>query len=495
MSAMSDDVLVTELGRLAPEPMEADWLDVRRRARGRKRRTIGLAALAAAIVIVLVGCTAVFGPRVVSFGDAGPSPQEAVDWIALVHRANAITAPQLPDFDPRRSRRLLGGPFDGGVLAIDLTPAVGGFCVSLTYALRMSDGNQTDCVGAERRRTEPVTVVEPDGRVSRDPAITDERREQGATSLVGWTTMPEAMRAVVRFEDGTERGVERFVRVTAPIDAAFFTAEIPDELTHFPRRAVALVVLDADGDAIGRRTIGYADPDEWTFPQFGQGNHGFPPAADGARATVVRFHGTDARFVLAQAKGGVTCVSFRDRAGSSYGGRDGCLRRPEDRDSFLVDHDSFWPGPGAGPTHPVILYGLVEPAVERIELRFQDGTRTVVRPQRSTIIYEIPIRQHAPGMRLVGARLLDGKGRVMRRIVFDPSTRDLYPCDDPVDPGLVEHGLGAVLEPHAEAAQLRFEQLRSGRFRGGHGRGRSTRGKQQDADEVGGHRGIRAGCT
>ncbi len=293
MSAMSDDLLRSELERLAPEPMQADWLDVRRRARQSRRRTLVLAALAAALVVILVGCTAVFGPRIVSFADAEPSPPEAVDWVALVRHANAITAPGLPDFDPAQTRRLLDGPFHGGTLAIDLTPAEGGFCVSLTFALQVSAGTATDCVGAERRRAQPVTVIEPDGR-ARDETINDEVREQGATSLVGWTTLPQATHAVVRFEDDTEREVDRFLRVTAPIDAAFFTAEIPDALTHFPRRAVELVVLDADGDEIGRQAIANADPDEWTFPRFGQGNGGFPPAADGSSAVVLRFPGTQA---------------------------------------------------------------------------------------------------------------------------------------------------------------------------------------------------------
>jgi hypothetical protein len=428
---MSDDLLRGELEMAAPEPMQADWLDVRRRARDRRRRTLVL-ALAATLVVVLVGCTAVFGPRIVSFAGTEPSPPKRVDWVSLVRRANAITAPQLPDFVPTQTRRLLDVPFRDGTLAIDLTPAEGGFCVSLQHAGPWGDGSSTDCVGDEQRRAEPVALREPEGR----SGLPDATRVRGATSLVGWTTVPGAVRAELRFEDGSAIDVERFLRVTEPIDAAFFLVEIPDELTRFPRRAVELAVLDADGGEIARQEIANADPDEWTFPRFGSENSGFPPAADGAKAVLVRFPGTKAGVLLAPAKGGVTCVYFRDRPGPSYGGQRVCLRRPEDRALIMLDRDAFWPGPGAGPKHPVILYGLVEPSVRRVELRYQDGTRTTVTPKRSFVVYEIPSRQHAPGTRLVGARLLDAEGRVVRRIVFDPSTRDLYPCDDPVDPGL-----------------------------------------------------------
>ena len=395
-----------------------------------------LAALAATLVVVLVGCTAVFGPRIVSFADAEPSPPEAVDWVSLVRRANAITASELPDFDPAQTRRLLDGPFRGGTLAVDLTPAEGGFCVSLTYALQLSDGTATDCVGAERRRAQPVTVIEPDGR-ARDETITERVREQGATSIVGWTTLPEATHAVVRFEDDTEREADRFLRVTAPIDAAFFTAEIPDELTHFPRRAVGLVVLDADGDEIGRQVIANADPDEWTFPRYGQGNGGFPPAADGSRAVLLRFPGTEATVRLAPAKGGVTCVDFRDRPGPSYGGAvplpppAGGSRADHARSRLLLARPGRRP---EAPGHPVRARRAVRPACRAPlpgryahDRRAESGASSSTRSRHGTT---------PPGTRLVGARLLDADGRLVRGIVFDPTTRDLYPCDDPVDPGL-----------------------------------------------------------
>ena len=52
------------------------------------------------------------------------------------------------------------------------------------------------------------------------------------------------------------------------------------------------------------------------------------------------------------------------------------------------------------------------------------------------MVHQIPLDAPLLGTRLVGARLLDADGGLVRQIVFDPTTRDLYPCDDPVDPGL-----------------------------------------------------------
>ena len=101
-----------------------------------------------------------------------------------------------------------------------------------------------------------------------------------------------------------------------------------------------------------------------------------------------------------------------------------------------LDADAFFPGPGAGPEHPVVLWGVVARAARQVELTFEDGARTTVTPKSGFVVHEIPSTHHEPGTRLVGARLLDADGGLVRQIAFDPTTRDLYPCDDPVDPGL-----------------------------------------------------------
>ena len=47
------------------------------------------------------------------------------------------------------------------------------------------------------------------------------------------------------------------------------------------------------------------------------------------------------------------------------------------------------------------------------------------------MLYAIPERQYEIGKRLVAATLRDVNGRVVRRIAFDPTIRDRYPCDNP----------------------------------------------------------------
>lgn len=433
MTAVDDDLLRARFAALAPEPMEPDWLDVRRRVRARRRRTLAIAALAAALVIVLVGCTAVFGPRIVSFGDADPSPPGVVRWLSLSQHAASITTPGLwPQFDPAKARRLLEEPFRGGTLAIDVAPAKGGFCVGVEGGwLGFGDVSVVDC-----DQSSAMGFTEPDER-TQDGTVARLPRESGARSLVGWVRRGDAVGVRIRFEDGTTMGADRVVRLGPPIDAAFFVVAIPELHAHYPHRAVEVVAMRADGAVVARAAIGNDDPGEWDFPHHGAGwpnaNNGFPPAADGSKAVVLHFPGTNATLAVAPARGGITCYRL-DVPGS--GGVNACPGGPAGPSLVDLGPRTFFPGPGAGPKHPVVLFGVVEPSVRRVELRFQDGTRVRVLPRRQFVVYDIPPRHHADGTRLVSARLLDGRGAVVRRVVFDPSMRDLYPCDHPLDPGV-----------------------------------------------------------
>lgn len=117
-------------------------------------------------------------------------------------------------------------------------------------------------------------------------------------------------------------------------------------------------------------------------------------------------------------------------------GSDACLRDAAARRQFALGKDSFWPGYGAGPARPVLLFGLVEPEVRRVELRFQDGTHATTRPHEKL---RPPLgaraaapRREAPGGRCASRR----RGSDVRHIAFDPTTRDIYPCERPTDPGL-----------------------------------------------------------
>lgn len=437
MSTTFDDGLAARIAALAPEPMRDDWLDVHRRAHALRKRRLAAYALAAAFAVVLVGCTAVFGPRIVSFADSDPSPPHVVDWLSVVEVSSSYSDPAFPGFDARETRRIVDRAFAGGSIEIDLTPLTGGgYCVTYRRTSETTDGDTTDCITPQRRGAEPLVVMEPDGRAGTGGGRLG-KREGGAVSLLGWVHEADAERLVLRYGDGDTSGIA-LTRVTEPIDASFFLFDVPNAHEQYPRRAVELIAIGADGAVVARMPIVYDDPDEWTFPRYGREgkeHHGFPPAADESRERKLVFPGTRARIWVAPAKGGVTCFIFHDREFDGSG-TDHCLRDDESRRRYALDEDSFWPGPGAGPAHAVLLWGIVEPDVRRIELRFQDRTSDATVPQAGFVLYAIPERHHPPGTRLVAATLLDANGRILRRITFDPAMRDLYPCTDPVDPGL-----------------------------------------------------------
>ena len=245
------------------------------------------------------------------------------------------------------------------------------------------------------------------------------------TTIFGWVSARRAVNVRLRYEDGTSARLDYF-RVTKPIDTAFFLFDVPEGNESYPRRAAELRALDDNGKVIARVSVLPTDPDEWTFPRYGGGgdkHHGFPPAADASRQQRLVFPGSDVRVWVAPARGGVTCFIVHTRQGS---GSDFCPRDVASREMFALDADQIQPWESE--TH---LWGLTEPDVRRVDLRFQDGKRDTTVPQAGLVLYAIPERQYEIGKRLVAATLRDANGRVVRRIAFDPTVRDRYPCDNP----------------------------------------------------------------
>jgi hypothetical protein len=435
VSAAFDDVLAARFATLAADPGPSDWLDVQRRARRLRTKRLLTYAIAAMVGVILVGCTTALGPRVVDFFAAEPSPPHVIDFLSVVETANIYADPSFPGFDPKQTRRIMDGNFASGTIQLDLTPLRGGgFCLTMRRTSATGDGDLTGCTTPARQGKEPLFLQEPDGRVNVGSRVIGSHGS-GATSLSGWVTAPDFADLSLRYEDGSTVGVPHF-HVTAPIDADFFLFDVPAAHERHPRRAVELRAADGDGKVIATIPIYNTDPDEWTFPHYGgKEHHPFPPAADASRERKLVFPGTEARIWVAPAKGGVRCFIFHthERNGA---GSDACLRDDATRRQSALDEDSFFPGPGAGPSHPVLLWGLVEPQVRRVELHFQDGTTRVTVPQEGFVLYSVPRRQYPAGKRLLAALLRDSGGRLVRRIAFDPTTRDLYPCENPRDPGI-----------------------------------------------------------
>jgi hypothetical protein len=425
---------------LAPEPVASDWLDVQRRVRASRKHHLIAYALAATFAIVLVGCTAVFGPRIVSFADSEPSPPWVFDELTVV-RANKLDEDRsFPGFDEKQTRRVIDQEFANGTIEVDVTPLKGGgFCATSRhdYSLAYSDGTSnsgeeggTDCVTPERRQAEPLVVQEIEGRLLSEGGRASEREGGAVSSLFGWVTAAGAHQLVLRYEDGERAQVDLF-RVTEPIDASFFLFDVPSKHENYRHRAVELTARDDNGHVVARHPIVYyrAVEAEWEFPRWK--HHAFPPAADTSLVRKLIFPRTDARIWLAPAKGGVTCFIFRQGSGQRSGS-ESCLLDAESRYIFRLDEDSFWLfGQDSSGRSTPLFWGLVEPQVRRVDLRFQDGSRDTTVPQEGFVLYAMPVRHHAPGKRLVKAVLRDAKGSVVRSIAFDPTIRDRYPCDNP----------------------------------------------------------------
>ena len=126
---------------------------------------------------------------------------------------------------------------------------------------------------------------------------------------------------------------------------------------------------------------------------------------------------------VAPALGGAMCYIVHNPEGS---GADFCTHDAGSRRDFKLDENDIRPWGSSAQ-----LSGIVEPTVRRVDLRFQDGSRDATEAQEGLVVYAIPQRHHPLGMRLIAAVLRDADGRVVRKIAFDPTIRDRYPCDNP----------------------------------------------------------------
>ncbi len=407
---------------MLPEPIESDWLDVQRRARASRKRHLMAYALAATFAIVLVGCTAVFGPRIVKFADSDPSPAHVLDELIVSEAAAIDYDPNLPGFDERETRRVVDREFAGGRIAIDMTPLRGGgFC----FLVDGDGGGGGRCLTPARLRAEPLGFHGL-SQSTETGGGTPGKHEGGVSSFLGWVASTKVDEIELRYEDGATAKLD-FFRVTEPIGTAFFLFDVPGANLSYPRRASELRALDSRGNVITQLSILPIDPGEWTFPRFGSRNgkphHGFPPAADESLQRRLMFPGAAKLVWVAPAKGGAMCFIVHDPGGS---GSDFCTHDAGSRRDFRLDENDVRPWGSSA-----LLWGLVEPAVRRVDFRFQDGARDTTAAHEGLVIYTVPERQHAPGKRLVAATLRDSEGSVVRRIAFDPTIRDRYPCDNP----------------------------------------------------------------
>jgi hypothetical protein len=397
MTDGSDQLLTERFAALGGPPDDSDWPSVRKRAGQTRNRVWFAMPLAAALVAILVG-SAFAHRESIDFWSAPAAPERiVVDFSQMRARASIGLGPNVI---PGEARRVTFFEIDGQPEGLFVAPTdEGGYCWRLHF--RGSCGRTGRGQGAFSA-----------GWLESDYG--------GAAWITGDFLDPQIRRIELEYEDGAHVLVP-FVWVTAPIDAGFFSIDVPPEHLPMGHRAAVIRAFDEDGDEVASRRLPFSDPRWETGPD------GLPRVADRTQKRTLydfRDHmGTQWTLVVAPAPGERLCYAY------NFGG--GCLSP-----KFPV----VIGGMGITGGNVVRLCCAVADNVAKVMLDYQDGTRTELRPVNGFVLYVIPPEHYVRGHRLEKIAWLDDAGREIATRKVQPDRPGVYPCakDDEIQLG---HGV------------------------------------------------------
>jgi hypothetical protein len=393
------DQLLAERFAALPSPLDdSDWPDVRRRAGLARTRVWLVLPLAAALAAILVGSALALYRDSIDFWSAPAAPDRiVVDFHQMRARATIGLGPNVI---PGEARRVTFFEIDGKPRGLFVAPTdEGGFCWRLHF------------IGSC-------------GRTGRDrPSFSAgwlESDHGGAAWINGDFLEPEVRTIELEYEDEARAPVP-FVWVTAPIDAGFFSFDVPPEHLPVGHRAAVLRAFNEDGDEVARQKFPFSDP-RWE-----DGRDGLPRVADRTQKRTLfdfRDHrGTRWTLVVAPAPGERLCYAY------NFGG--GCLspRFPATIDAMHL-----------GGSNAYAVCCAVAEGVTKVVLRYQDDTRTELTPVAGFLLYVIPPEHYEPGHRLVQIAWLVAGGREVASRALQSDRTGVYPCakDEEIDLG---HGV------------------------------------------------------
>jgi hypothetical protein len=400
VTEVSDRLLAERFAALSNPPDDSDWLDVRRRAGLRRGRAWLALPLAAVLAVVIVGSALALYRDEIDFWSAPSAPERiVVEWEKMRALAKAGVGFG-PNVVPGEARRVAFFELDGEPRPLFVAPTEdGGFCTRLHF---------TGTCG-RIDRSQPSFAV---GGLQSD--------QGGLDWISGHFLDPDIRRLALEYVDGTSVPIP-FVWVTAPIDAGFFALDVPPQRETIERRAAFVVAFDEDGVEVERNELPFDDPRWQTAPD------GLPRVADRTQMRTLfdlRDHKGDPwTLVIAPAPEAKLCYAY------NTGG--GCFspRFPRTNEALGLS--------GGG---VVSVCCAVADGVATVELRYEDGTRTELRPVDGFLLHLIPPEHYAIDHRLREIVLRGAAGDVVATRAIPTRTRAVYPCakDDELDLG---HGV------------------------------------------------------
>ena len=407
-----EPLIVSELDALLPLPDggRADWQDVVRRAgldrrrllpgRGGRwplgyRKSLALALLAVATIVFLVAPALGIAPPVLDFFSSKHAPKQVIHQFDVMN----VGAPR------GMSPRVIAGQtrlvttyhrHNGQAFPLWVAPTrKGGFCFLFGF-------------GGSCAARMPPTRNEPGDHNGGAIGL----GRYGSTVLAGYVYDKHIANLEVRFKHAPTVTVP-LLWVSPPIDAGFFFYDIT-RAQQQQGGPMAVVALDEHGKELARVAWIFRPKPAWFNPR---------KVADLSKKHVILRSG-NASITIAPSRTGGNCFWLREGYGPIG---TGCAP------------PRYQTMPMAGGLHHgtdfTLFSAQVKPAVERVELRFQDSTKIVLHPVEGFVLYTLPKSHWPRGHRLTEAVAYSTAGKQLAKQTFDPTQIGTYPCSKPVPIG------------------------------------------------------------
>ena len=267
-------------------------------------------------------------------------------------------------------------------------------------------------------------------RADRDDAFAKHIDVGGTQDVIAGSFFQDSgSKLELEYADGATDEIP-FVWVTAPIDAGFYLFRVPDAHRVDGHRPTSIRLLNDDGKVLAEETVPFeqaAPPALVTHDLPGYPGLSVPAEAlwDNREQLfdLSADDGTHLGLWVAPERGGGTCFWFNQGMGCTH---DNPRANPRPQALDL--------GFSGAPTHVTICCDVGRD-VAKVEVRFEDGDRAELTPQRGYLLWPIPARHYPVGTRLVELLGFDDRGHKIASRKMPTDQRGLYPCTKPKDYG------------------------------------------------------------
>jgi hypothetical protein len=396
-----------------------------------RRRPLLVVAMALLLLAAIVAPALAFRAQIVDFFTASHASKNVVVDFKQLQVEQRIADRAFPAVLSGRARRITNGRVNGTRSVLYVAPTKnGGFCAF------WSPNEAPRCYAHPSKRG---GLPKLGGLRFAEMTYSAMNPPLGVDTVSG-VVYARGAAVELRYANGTETAIP-YVWVTAPINAGFFIYGVPSNQRVGNARPVALIVTRG-GETLTRQPIENVSTNPQTLAgqglvdrrdRWGMSIQAPTEAIWSKRRMIYSFLLSDGELIEFWVTPSRKSVDRRCYVGSAL--ETGCEPAVLAGPPVQLQLPTGFGSGGGGEVHEALLWGRVAARVERVELKFEDGTQQAATPRDGFLIAKISLAHSRPGHRLVRAVGVDRSGHVVGVDDYNPATPGVYPCRKPKDYG------------------------------------------------------------